>query len=153
MIFLTCKLFQCVWAILDVCCYIAKIEFARAVSMHIAVYKHTCSQIPLYFFGSAIKLSIQLIFTLMRTIFYRTHLFIYSIYLWFILRHSHQTGWCRNKAPDSQSRYICFEFRQRYFCLFFFNLCGGTLGTAAITGLLYQPRMIRWRWLWRNWWN
>jgi hypothetical protein len=25
---------------------------------------------------------------------------------------------------------------------FFFNLCGGTLGTAAITGLLYQPRMI-----------
>jgi hypothetical protein len=27
------------------------------------------------------------------------------------------------------------------FC-FFFNLCGGTLGTAAITGLLYQPRMI-----------
>jgi hypothetical protein len=26
------------------------------------------------------------------------------------------------------------------FCLF--NLCGGTLGTAATTGLLYQPRMI-----------
>jgi hypothetical protein len=26
---------------------------------------------------------------------------------------------------------------------FFFNLCGGTLGTAATTGLLYQPRMIR----------
>jgi hypothetical protein len=25
---------------------------------------------------------------------------------------------------------------------FFFNLCGGTLGTAAITGLLYQPQMI-----------
>jgi hypothetical protein len=25
---------------------------------------------------------------------------------------------------------------------FFFNLCGGTLGTAATTGLLYQPRMI-----------
>jgi hypothetical protein len=24
---------------------------------------------------------------------------------------------------------------------FFFNLCGGTLGTAATTGLLYQPRM------------
>jgi hypothetical protein len=24
----------------------------------------------------------------------------------------------------------------------FFNLCGGTLGTAATTGLLYQPRMI-----------
>jgi hypothetical protein len=27
-------------------------------------------------------------------------------------------------------------------CFFFFNLCGGTLGTAATTGLLYQPRMI-----------
>jgi hypothetical protein len=26
--------------------------------------------------------------------------------------------------------------------LFFFNLCGGTLGTAATSGLLYQPRMI-----------
>jgi hypothetical protein len=24
----------------------------------------------------------------------------------------------------------------------FLNLCGGTLGTAATTGLLYQPRMI-----------
>jgi hypothetical protein len=26
--------------------------------------------------------------------------------------------------------------------IFFFNLCGGTLGTAATTDLLYQPRMI-----------
>jgi hypothetical protein len=25
--------------------------------------------------------------------------------------------------------------------IFFFNLCGGTLGTAATTGLLYKPRM------------
>jgi hypothetical protein len=25
---------------------------------------------------------------------------------------------------------------------FFVNLCGGTLGTAATTDLLYQPRMI-----------
>jgi hypothetical protein len=25
---------------------------------------------------------------------------------------------------------------------FFFNLCGGTLGTATTTGLLYQPRML-----------
>jgi hypothetical protein len=24
----------------------------------------------------------------------------------------------------------------------FFNVCGATLGTAATTGLLYQPRMI-----------
>jgi hypothetical protein len=26
--------------------------------------------------------------------------------------------------------------------IYFFNLCGGTLGTAAIACLLYQPRMI-----------
>jgi hypothetical protein len=26
--------------------------------------------------------------------------------------------------------------------IFFLNLCGGTLDTAATTGLLYQPRMI-----------
>jgi hypothetical protein len=26
--------------------------------------------------------------------------------------------------------------------VFFFKLCGGTLGTAATSGLLYQPRMI-----------
>jgi hypothetical protein len=25
---------------------------------------------------------------------------------------------------------------------FFFNLCGGALGTAATTGLLYQPKII-----------
>jgi hypothetical protein len=25
---------------------------------------------------------------------------------------------------------------------FFFNLCGGTLGIGATTGLLYQPQMI-----------
>jgi hypothetical protein len=30
-----------------------------------------------------------------------------------------------------------------------FNLCGGTLGTAATTGLLYQPRMIGDG----DWWN
>jgi hypothetical protein len=37
--------------------------------------------------------------------------------------------------------------------IFFFNLCGGTLGTAATTGLLYQLRMIGdgdWE---ENWWN
>jgi hypothetical protein len=28
------------------------------------------------------------------------------------------------------------------FLIVFVNLCGGTLGTAATTGLLYQPRMI-----------
>jgi hypothetical protein len=31
-------------------------------------------------------------------------------------------------------------------------MCGGTLGTAAITGLLYQPRMIG-DGDWRNWWD
>jgi hypothetical protein len=33
---------------------------------------------------------------------------------------------------------------------FFFNMCCGTLGTAATTGLLYQPRM---RGESGNWWN
>jgi hypothetical protein len=40
--------------------------------------------------------------------------------------------------PQNQDRgdglFISFDF--------FFNLCGGILGTAASTGLLYQPRMI-----------
>jgi hypothetical protein len=27
-------------------------------------------------------------------------------------------------------------------CFFFLTLCGGILGTAATTGLLYQPRKI-----------
>jgi hypothetical protein len=31
---------------------------------------------------------------------------------------------------------------QSFLNYFFFNLCGGTLGTAATTGLFYQPRMI-----------
>jgi hypothetical protein len=39
-----------------------------------------------------------------------------------------------------------FQFGKPFFILlrtkFFFYLCGGTLGTAATTGLLYQPRMI-----------
>jgi hypothetical protein len=30
----------------------------------------------------------------------------------------------------------------QFFLFVFFILCGGTLGTAATTGLLYQPRMI-----------
>jgi hypothetical protein len=29
-----------------------------------------------------------------------------------------------------------------WYCPFFFNLCGGTMGTATTTGLSYQPRMI-----------
>jgi hypothetical protein len=29
-----------------------------------------------------------------------------------------------------------------HYLYFFFNFCGGTLGTAATTGLLYQPRVI-----------
>jgi hypothetical protein len=31
---------------------------------------------------------------------------------------------------------------RRHVINFFFNLCGGTSGTAATTGLVYQPRMI-----------
>jgi hypothetical protein len=29
-----------------------------------------------------------------------------------------------------------------FYFIFFFSLCRGTLGTAATTSLLYQPRMI-----------
>jgi hypothetical protein len=36
------------------------------------------------------------------------------------------------------SKFLCFPTVK----FFFFNLCGGTLGTAATTGLLYQPRML-----------
>jgi hypothetical protein len=32
--------------------------------------------------------------------------------------------------------------RNKLWRVFFFNLCGGILGTAATTGLLYRPRMI-----------
>jgi hypothetical protein len=32
--------------------------------------------------------------------------------------------------------------QKKLYYTFFFNLCGGTFGTAATTGLLYQPRMI-----------
>jgi hypothetical protein len=37
------------------------------------------------------------------------------------------------------NRLVAFRIRTGYF---FFNLCVGTLGTAATTGLLYQPRII-----------
>jgi hypothetical protein len=36
---------------------------------------------------------------------------------------------------------ISLQFRTIVLYIFFY-LCGGTLGTAATTGLLYQPRMI-----------
>jgi hypothetical protein len=39
------------------------------------------------------------------------------------------------------SRHIYINLHKCYF-FFFSNLCGGTLGTAATTGLLYQPRII-----------
>jgi TRAP-type C4-dicarboxylate transport system permease large subunit len=38
--------------------------------------------------------------------------------------------------------FICGITVSVLFSVFFFNLCGGSLGTAATTGLLYQPRMI-----------
>jgi hypothetical protein len=37
--------------------------------------------------------------------------------------------------------------------LFFYYLCRGTLGTAATTGVLYQPRMIGEGDCEENWWN
>jgi hypothetical protein len=41
-----------------------------------------------------------------------------------------------------RSAYFLLFVPKLHACLFFFYLCAGTLGTAATTGLLYQPRMI-----------
>jgi hypothetical protein len=45
-------------------------------------------------------------------------------------------------ANDSTSFSTIIIIRSWHNRPFFFNLCGGTLGTAATTGLLYQPQMI-----------
>jgi hypothetical protein len=48
-------------------------------------------------------------------------------------------------SSDSFNTWRVFRFGDLFICstvIFFFNLCGGTLGTAATTGLLYQPQMI-----------
>jgi hypothetical protein len=58
--------------------------------------------------------------------------------------------WFLNTCPQNRfsvsERYIFVimtHYRITHLRLrFFFNLCAGTLGTAATTGLLYQPRMI-----------
>jgi hypothetical protein len=39
------------------------------------------------------------------------------------------------------------------FVFFFFNLCGGTLGTAATHSPIVPAPDDRLGWLWRNWWN
>jgi hypothetical protein len=43
---------------------------------------------------------------------------------------------------DDQGPFPFKSHRRSFFFCLFFNLCGGTLGTAATTGLFYQPRMI-----------
>jgi hypothetical protein len=53
--------------------------------------------------------------------------------------------WQKTVCPVSAtwtSDYVCIEGLRSNKTIFFFNSCGGTLGTAATTGLLYQPRMI-----------
>jgi hypothetical protein len=44
--------------------------------------------------------------------------------------------------PTTPDRYANFHSNILLFFVFFFNLYGGSLGTAATTGLLYQPRMV-----------
>jgi hypothetical protein len=50
-------------------------------------------------------------------------------------------SWELNYEP-SVAQAIARRYADRAISFFFFNLCGGTLGTAATTGLFYQPRMI-----------
>jgi hypothetical protein len=46
-----------------------------------------------------------------------------------------------NKLRDLK-KYIYSTYSPLSLIFLFLNLCGGTLGTAATAGLLYQPRMI-----------
>jgi hypothetical protein len=52
---------------------------------------------------------------------------------------SHADVYCLARMFIMYVHTACYITRSRDF---FFNLCGGTLGTAATTGLLYQPRLI-----------
>jgi hypothetical protein len=47
-----------------------------------------------------------------------------------------------NKYKDEKKNHSRLRRSLEFNTIFFFYLCGGTLGTAAITGLLYQPQMI-----------
>jgi hypothetical protein len=51
----------------------------------------------------------------------------------------------RNLLKKSRDLFYLFcgqNYSMERIFIFFFNLCGGTLGTEATTGLLYQPRII-----------
>jgi hypothetical protein len=45
-------------------------------------------------------------------------------------------------SPHMRSTLFLAMNTDHIYCNFFFNLRGGTLGTAATTGLLYESRMI-----------
>jgi hypothetical protein len=58
---------------------------------------------------------------------------------------SRNNNWFKfnNRQVNNKCLYFCEIVLCSYmFRGVFFNLCGGTLGTAATTGLLYQPRML-----------
>jgi hypothetical protein len=75
-------------------------------------------------------------------------LFIRHLYLYFKIVVSISTifGMIIEDLPwmfqEIEDPFQNFEFRKKRTFIFFFKLCGGTFGTAAITGLLYQPQMI-----------
>jgi hypothetical protein len=56
------------------------------------------------------------------------------VYVGFVVKKWHWVRFCPSASPANSHSTQAKTF--------IFNLCGGTLGTAATTGLLYQPRMI-----------
>jgi hypothetical protein len=57
-------------------------------------------------------------------------------------------------VPDgSRTRLSARSAEDFCICFLFLILWGGTLGTAATTGLFVPAPDDRWWWLWRNWWN
>jgi hypothetical protein len=56
------------------------------------------------------------------------------------LRRNLETG--QGYLPCTLFHFTLVNIILSLFRSFFFNLCGGTLGTAATTGLLYQSQMI-----------
>jgi hypothetical protein len=61
--------------------------------------------------------------------------------------------WKFNSCPqETLGLYYRHQLPLSFFIIFI-GVRLSPLGTAATTGLMYQTQMIRWWWLWSNWWN